>query len=416
MKNKVLSKYLKPESALVLGLLCLVVGMPLSKFLLSISPGIIGAAALWQLIQQKGKNNLSGQPYAWLLASLFFILLLSGLYTENLDVWIKDLKEKVILGGLPLAIAILPALSRKQYLLVYYCFILAVSLTALLSLYFYILDYETITRSIEQNKTVDIIGRMHHSYFGLLQAFSIILAVDLGRRKEQIFAKVEVKLLFLFAAINFLTIHLFASRTGLACLYAGTFAYLIFNLFTSSNKKLAVLILLGMLALPVLSYYTVPSFKNRVDVSRWDLQQYFIEDRDLSEKSFSQRLLVWKSSWNIFQSSPIIGIGLSDVEDELKRRAEEDQNRINQEFLLKSPHNQYLEYLAAYGLVGFLLLLCNCIFPLLYIRPGIAVFYAFISMWMTAMMFESILERVVGISFVCTFLITLPLFYQTNKS
>ncbi|MEM8892057.1 MAG: hypothetical protein AAGD28_29030, partial [Bacteroidota bacterium] len=108
MKDKALSKYLKPESALVLGLLCLVVGMPLSKFLLSISPGIIGAAALWQLIQQKGKNNLKGQPYAWLLASLFFILIISGLYTENLNVWVKDLKEKVILGGLPLAIAILP--------------------------------------------------------------------------------------------------------------------------------------------------------------------------------------------------------------------------------------------------------------------------------------------------------------------
>ena len=416
MKDKALSKYLTPESALILGLLCLVVGMPLSKFLLSISPGIIGAAALWHLIQHKGKNHLKAQPYAWLLASLFFMLVLSGLYTENLDVWIKDLKEKVILAGLPLAIAILPALSKKQYLLVYYCFILAISLTALLSLYFYVLDYESVTEAIGKNKAVDIVGRMHHSYFGLLQAFSILLAVDLGRRKMQLISPAEPQLLYLFAAINFLTIHLFASRTGLACLYVGTFAYLIFNLFTSSNKKLAVLILLGMLALPVVSYYAIPGFKNRVDVTHWDLQQYFIEDRDLSEKSFSQRLLVWKSSWNIFQSSPIIGIGLSDVEDELKRRAEEDQNRINQEFLLKSPHNQYLEYLAAYGLVGFLLLLCNCIFPLLYIRPGIAVFYAFVSMWMTAMMFESILERVVGISFVCTFLITLPLFYQTNKS
>lgn len=414
MKKTLVSTYLRPEALAFLGLMLIMVGMPLSKFFLSISPGIIGAAALWHLIEQKGQNRLKQQPYAWLLAALFFLCLISGLYTENMGSWIRDLKEKVILGGLALSLAILPIFSRRGYYYLYYLFILAISVTAALSLYFYLLDYDHVNLSIEQNKAVDIVGNMHHSYFGLLQAFSILLGLDLFLRKRPIHSQLEQKMLLALSLFNFLSLHLFASRTGMLSLYAGLFAYLLYYLLNSQRKVILYGLLAALLLLPIIAYYSVPSFKNRVDVTKWDLEQYFIEDRDLSEKSFSQRLLIWESSWNLFKSSPLIGIGLADVEDELKKRSKTDQNRINQDFLLKSPHNQYLEYLAAYGLVGFLLLLLCCIFPLLNIRPGFAVLYAFIAMWMAAMMFESILERVVGISFVCTFLLTLPLFNQNH--
>ncbi|MEM6806396.1 MAG: O-antigen ligase family protein, partial [Bacteroidota bacterium] len=354
MKKKLASAYLRPDALAFLGLMLIMVGMPLSKFFLSISPGIIGAAALWHLIKNRGQNRLKEQAYAWLLAALFFLCLISGLYTENTGSWIRDVKEKVIIAGLALSLAILPKLSRKGYYYLYYLFILAISVTAALSLYFYLLDYNQINLSIEQNKAVDIVGNMHHSYFGLLQAFSIVLALDLFIRKKPIHATVEQKLLIIFSLFNFLTLHLFASRTGMLSLYAGLFAYLIFFLFASKNKGLLIGLLSCLLLLPVIAYYSIPSFKNRVNVTKWDLEQYFIEDRDLSEKSFSQRLLIWESSWKLFKTSPLIGIGLADVEDELKSRSKTDQKRINQDFSLKSPHNQYLEYLAAYGLVGFL--------------------------------------------------------------
>ena len=416
MEKPFIKHYLKPEALALFGLLLIMVGLPLSKFLLTISPFIIGAAAFWYLIQEKGKTFLSSRPYVWPLVALFLLLLISGLYTENRVSWERDMKEKVILAGLSLSLAILPSFSRKGYYLIYYIFILAISLTALLSLYFYLLDYENVNVSIGQNKTVDIVGNMHHSYFGFLQAFSILLGFDLYSRKKPIYKKVEQKVLLVLIGINFILLHLFASRTGMICFYAGSGAYLIYQLINSSKKGALIAILGALILLPIISYYTIPSFQNRVNVTRWDLEQYFIEDRDLGDKSFSQRLLVWESSWNIFKDSPVYGIGLADVEDELAKRAELDQIRVKTAKKLNTPHNEYLEYLVAYGLVGFLLLIVTCIFPLLVIRPGFGMLYAFIAVWMASMVFESILERIVGISFICTFLMTLPLFNQINET
>lgn len=416
MDKPLIKHYLRPEALALLGLLLVMVGLPLSKYLLSISPAIIGVAAIWYMIQERGTPNLKLQPYVWPLVGLFVLCWISGLYSDNIPMWEKNMREKVILAGLPLAIAILPPFSRKGYYYIYYCFILAISLTALLSLYFYILDYESVTLSIEKNKAVDIVGNMHHSYFGLLQAFSVLLGFDLLRRNAPVHSPIEQKILWILIPINFVLLHLFASRTGMICFYAGAGVYLLHSLVYSSKKGILLAVIALLLLIPVLSYYAIPSFKNRVNVTRWDLEQYFIEDRDLSQKSFSQRLVVWEASWNIFKTSPIYGIGISDVEDELLNRAELDQLRVNSSSKLDSPHNEYLEYLIGYGLVGFLLLLITCIFPLLNIRPGFGVLYAFIAVWMAAMVFESILERIIGISFVCTFLMTLPLFNHTNKT
>jgi len=416
MEKPVLSSYFRPEAIGLLGLLLLMAGLPLSKFLLSISPALTGLGAIWYLLKTRDFAPLKSRPYVWPLVLLFVLCLLSVFYTENMQSWGKDVKEKLILAGLPLSLAILPAFSRKGYYYIYYCFILSISITALLSFYFYLLDYETVTLSIEKNKAVDIIGRMHHSYFGFMQAFSILLGFDLWRRKEPLYFKWEQALLLILIISNFLLLHLFASRTGMICFYTGTAIYLGYYLFHGSKKRIVLAIAGVLVLIPVLSYQLVPSFKNRVNVTKWDLEQYFIEDRDLSDKSFSQRLLVWESSWNIFKTSPIIGIGIGDVEDELLNRAKQDQIRVQSSAKLNSPHNEYLEYLVAYGLVGFLLLLLSCTFPLLKIRPGFAILYAFIAIWMAAMVFESILERLVGISFVCTFLMTLPLFNQTNKT
>ncbi|WP_230381469.1 MULTISPECIES: O-antigen ligase family protein [Myroides] len=79
--------------------------------------------------------------------------------------------------------------------------------------------------------------------------------------------------------------------------------------------------------------------------------------------SLALRLSVWKSVWAIYQeSNPLIGIGVSDFDQALYHHYEETE----QSFLRKhelGPHNQYIESLAKFGILGLLSTLCFLILP-----------------------------------------------------
>ena len=74
--------------------------------------------------------------------------------------------------------------------------------------------------------------------------------------------------------------------------------------------------------------------------------------------SFALRLSVWKSAYEVMQKqSVLIGVGASDLDTLLYEHYE----NTNQHFLFKYKlgiHNQYIESLVKFGLLGFLALLC----------------------------------------------------------
>ena len=402
-----MGNYLKPVNVAWFGVLVMMAALSCSKALLSLSVGLIGFAGAWSLIDQRSVKGWLSRPHIGWIAALFLLAVLAGLYTENMERWVSDMKGKVILAGLPLALGLLPSFSRKQYYLLFFTFILSTSVVALISLVYYLGDYATINASIEKNKVVDIVGSISHIYFGLLQAISVILGVFLIIKKQFYRLEWEKHLLTALTLFNIITLHLFASRTGILALYLGLLVVAIIYLFRKKDKRLGIALGLGILILPLISYFTIPSFQSRVDVTLWDLGEFQIEGHDLTEKSLSQRFLVWKSTWNIFKESPIIGIGPGDIEDALTARSEVDQKRSKAYSRLFTPHNQYLEFLAGLGLLGFGFLAFACLFPLFSTNFSILLL-AFVAMFMSGMVFESLLERQIGITCFAVFMVLIP--------
>ena len=273
---------------------------------------------------------------------------------------------------------------------------------------YYFLDFELINEAIKKNGNIDIIGSINHIYFGLLLAFSILLGAHLILQKKILFDSRERWVVLALTLINLVSLHILTSRTGLVSFYMVAVFLGLFFLVQKKAYVLGGVLLAGICLIPLASYYIFPSFKYRVDVTIWDVKQYFQKDQDLTEKSASLRLLAWETAWEIFTTHPILGVGIADLEPEMALQYEREQVRAKAFSRPTNPHNQYLEYLAGFGILGLLLLLWTLFYPIWYFSAqNSMLFYGFLVLFMSGMLFESLLERQIGMSFFVLFMMIL---------
>ncbi|MCB0835604.1 MAG: O-antigen ligase family protein [Bacteroidetes bacterium] len=399
---------LNPVNVAWLGMLIAVISLSISKALLSISTGIFVFAAVWQVFQQKDWQEIKQKPWIWGIVSLFVLSLIAVFYTDDLQAWGRDVRQKLPLLAIPISLALIPRFSKKQYLVLFYAFILAQSIVAVTSLVYYFLDFELINEAIKKNGNIDIIGSINHIYFGLLLAFSILLGAHLILQKKILFDSRERWVVLALTLINLVSLHILTSRTGLVSFYMVAVFLGLFFLVQKKAYVLGGVLLAGICLIPLASYYIFPSFKYRVDVTIWDVKQYFQKDQDLTEKSASLRLLAWETAWEIFTTHPILGVGIADLEPEMALQYEREQVRAKAFSRPTNPHNQYLEYLAGFGILGLLLLLWTLFYPIWYFSAqNSMLFYGFLVLFMSGMLFESLLERQIGMSFFVLFMMIL---------
>ena len=381
-------------------LLCLS-SLSSSKALQSISIGVLGAGALWQLWEAQSLNAWKSNRFAWWLTGIFVLTFLSYFLTSDLSQWSRDMKGKVLFVAIPLALGGMIAFSARLYRLLWYAFILSQTIVAAISLGRYFAHFDTMNEAIGKNANIDIVGNMSHIYFGLILALSIVLGLYLVWRFKAVWWAGEKYLLLILVFTNIVFLHLLTSRTGLLTFYVGLLTMGIYILF-QHQKKWPVLALLTVLLIgPVLSYQFVPSFRQRIDVTVWDVQQFYYDSETASDYSLASRFFAWETAWNMFVRQPLTGIGLADIETEMLRQAPEN---IPTDKRLNNPHNQYLEYAAAFGILGWVWLGGMLLLPwwdshfrISWLAP------TFISMFATGMVFESLLERQVGICLFCFF-------------
>jgi O-antigen ligase len=116
-----------------------------------------------------------------------------------------------------------------------------------------------------------------------------------------------------------------------------------------------------------------------------------------------ERLGIWRSAINVIQKYPLIGVGTGDSFDKLEN--EFKLLGYTQGFYKNlNAHNQYLETLISSGVIGLLFFL---------VIFGVMIFFAikdrntlygvFIIMMLIFFIFESMLERLAGVSFFSLF-------------
>jgi len=384
-----------------LGVFALLFALPTSPAVMSISVGLLVAAGVWQLRLPEGRKRLAQARGWWGWPLLVALVALSGLYTDNTSGWLDELRIKLPLLLLPPALAALPAPNAQWRHAAEVWFLVVVSAVAAATAINYTLHFEEYNARILQQKEVQIVSLSapSHIYFSILNALGIWVGWRLWRSDQWLWRPAERYGYLVLAVFLFITLHVFAARTGLGAFYLAVGAECIRLIVRMGRPWVGLAVLAGLLALPVASYYALPSFRNRVWSTLDDIERFRAGTEDISNLSVGRRLAAWQTALHTAGQQPLLGVGPADV------RAAVDAQYAYEPFILKPEnripdlHNQYLEIYVGLGLVGLtVFILAFLIQPWRQGSFARADFRAFWWVMAGAMLVESTLERQLGVT------------------
>jgi O-antigen ligase len=179
-------------------------------------------------------------------------------------------------------------------------------------------------------------------------------------------------------------------------------------------KKQTKLALLAALVIGLaggITLFVSPTVRNKITNTAQDLQ-VVKENKSANNQSLASRMISYKNALQIAKESSIWwGCGLGDIQDLNNEIFVKQYPEVTKKIL---PHNQFLFYFAALGLIGLLLFILLFYYPLFYQKawqsPILLVQYTILSI---AFMFEAPLENQLGVAFSLIFIL-LPL-HQNKK-
>lgn len=130
--------------------------------------------------------------------------------------------------------------------------------------------------------------------------------------------------------------------------------------------------------------------------------EYESHKEGYSAKNFTmlQRYELWQNGWAIFKEHPLLGVGTGDVFSECLDRLTQNHSSLI-EVPVWQTHNQYLNFLVAFGLLGFLIILGAFVRGVWLSRScRSALFTAFLCIALISFTTEDTLETLMGILFV----------------
>ncbi|HMU68581.1 MAG TPA: O-antigen ligase family protein, partial [Chitinophagales bacterium] len=163
---------------------------------------------------------------------------------------------------------------------------------------------------------------------------------------------------------------------------------------------------MGIVSLFVIGYCSatyIPSLKSRMDYFRYEIT--LIRAGDIkADHSDAQRLLSMEYGLQVARQNIFFGVGAGDIKTEMNKLYEQHA----QSDLVKSkmPHNMYIYFLAATGMLGLLVFLLSVLYPWLSNkRYKNLLFSVFLVMMLFAFMAEHTLEIQLGTAYYLLFLL-----------
>ena len=343
-------------------------------------------------------------------ALIFFLFILSYRNVEvfNYKDFIQSATLKVPFLLLAFAFAILPAITEKTFNKIYYYFFLLTFLTALATFVYFLIHYKVITASYLSSKVMPT--PVNHVRYSLILALSILTGLYLYFKQVYLYFQWERKFLLGATLFLFFFIHLLSVRSGLLALYACLLAGLLYIGIKRRQLKIAWISIFLLLTLPAISYFTVPTFKNKVKNTLEDLKRIG-DPESAQDYSLVGRIVSYKVAYTLFEESPWFGTGIANLKSRVFDIYKSQFPEVNGGTGPLLPHNQFIYILAAYGITGLLAFCFLFYFPLFYKQnyrqPLLLGHYMIVSV---SFLFEATLETQTGVYFTLVFIL-LPLFY-----
>ncbi len=296
---------------------------------------------------------------AGIFVFFFLLVLVSGLYSDDLTQWLERLRIKIPFLLMPLAFWVSTRPSTLQLNRTLYFIWFLMLGCALFSIGMYLQDMEGITESISRGKSMPT--PFNHIRFSLMVVFAAVIGYHL--LKERFVGKFAWERSILMVGTAFLIIftHIWAIRSGLLALYVCLVAIMLYEIWRTRKWLWLAVILVVMPTIPVVAYYVVPTFKNKVGYMMYDLQRF--KEGDTAAYSDARRLRSLEVSWEAGKEEKWLGVGYGDIKATMLKEYQEHHPDLLADNSL-DPHNQFLYVFVGLGFVGLAFFAWAVLYPL----------------------------------------------------
>ncbi|MFK7774683.1 MAG: O-antigen ligase family protein [Saprospiraceae bacterium] len=382
-----------------------------SKFVISVAMICLLVMSVFELdfrkkqpLQLNSQLRVNWQKFisnkAFLAVTVFFFLILvTGFYSSDMEYLLERLRIKLPFLLLPFAFASMPQLKEKEYLSIFYFFLILLFGSAILVGFGYWQNYEAITDGLGKGQPIPT--PVNHIRYSLMMAFSIVGGIVLYFRNFYWKWIWEKWLILGIASFLFFFIHVLSVRSGILVLYASLLLLSLRFAFLRKKYLLGISSVIVLLFIPAIAYNSIEGFKQKVDYTIWDWQQYYY---DLPLRSSdASRLISFKVGLEICQKEKLLGVGAGDLRKEVHQIYDEKFPDISDK---KMPHNQFISVCAGMGMIGLAIFILAFFFPLFYkkIKPD-ALFITLHLIIFASFFTENTIENSVGVGFYVFFLL-----------
>lgn len=335
------------------------------------------------------------QKHLLVLAMFFFIVLVSGIYSEDKTEWIKWLRIKLPYLALPLAFAPIQKLASRKFIILLYALSAILCISALVVLCHYVLNYQRITESFLRGCAIPM--PFSHIRYTLMLSFSFFALMYLFYKKQFLFHRNEKYIQAAAGIFLFITLHILSVRSSLVAVYLVLFIALLWLIFSKKNftRGLLLLSLLGLIAFA--SVKLIPSLRNKAAYMNYDFGQF--KKGEISHLSDGVRFISMQGAFTIGKQNVWAGVGAGDIKNAMNDfyRSQFPQLPLSD---YKLPHNQLLWVFASTGAIGLILFLFAFFYPLvvtgIYKNPLLLAFCLII---FSSFFTEATLEEQMGTGF-----------------
>ncbi|HEY6064163.1 MAG TPA: O-antigen ligase family protein [Chitinophagaceae bacterium] len=309
---------------------------------------------------KKHIHHFFASPLLWGMSLLFFLPLISGLWSEDKKEWLEIIRIKLPLVFLPLAFAVPVHFSKKQWEWLAYFFIAIVTAASIWSMFHYVSNISAANEGYLRAKTIITPLENDHVRFSWLISVAALLAGWLSVVKRTGNKTISWGLAILLAWLV-IFLHILAARTGLISFYIMLAAASLWFIIKKANWKYGTALLIILIAFPVIAYKSLPTFHNRVKYFLYDME-YFQKTHYLPGANDAVRVISLNAGWAVMNKQPFTGVGFGDVLSATKKWYEENFPQMLEADKIY-PSGEWMMYGAGCGWPGILLFSFVMIIP-----------------------------------------------------
>lgn len=306
-------------------------------------------SAITTIIFTKGLLKKINFKYAFIFSSIYFLYIISLIYTENIGYGLKKLETSASICIIPFCFSILYArfndISQNGKSFFIYGFIIGASLYATSIIYYF--NYlgfaycrKNLSHCLSYLDGMFVLSE-HPIYGSMFAAIGVIFIINNYRNQN-----IGVKILFFIGLVMNLYVLLLLVRKGVILALIISFLAFLFNLkiVKHFNYKKTVLLLAVLTIL-------IFNFKDSIQSRFSELSKSLSYEKIDENNSTSIRYSIYNCALNVASKNVFFGQGIGDTSDALI-----ECYKNKSKFLVTNKfnsHNQYFGVFLSIGLFGF---------------------------------------------------------------